>query len=689
MKKLSIIFLLFYLISNVGIAQSVSISTFDKQNGSGFSGDNSRMDCDAWFAYEVLQTGLMHFYAFTVPTAADLYLWDFGDGETGTGEDVEHFFDPALGNSFLVSLTTITYDSLTQDSCVANYEEEVWVYNGVDCVNFFYYSVEDSITFTFYGESYPEAFYYEWDFGDGQIDTGQIVEHTFNPALADVFIVSLTTLSYDSLYNDTCMSFSSQPVYLGITPECEAYFTYEQNPVDPFTFSFFDGSTGNINTWEWYFSDSTISNEQNPVHVFPGPGEYIVCLTVFNDSIFCIDTYCDTIIIEETPLVAGFNFELDSLSQTPNKYHFFDVSTGDPETWLWDFGDGTTSGEMSPVHIYEESGSYLVCLEISKNTFNGIVTDSYCELITTPDYFDFGGVTYLGEFPMNNSGITSDTGMAFLYRKQGTDIALVDTVSFYQYGYYWFAEVLQGEYIVKIKLTSGSEHFNDFLPSYYKNSLFWKEADPVELLDSNNYAMDISLTEIQETETGIGSVEGFVSVEGDCLNGMDLSGMTIILFDDSDKVVAFTETDGDGLYSFGNLPFGEYSLYAEASGLSTEDVAISLNEENYTLNDIELTVNCDNTIGYPEYAYTELSVVDVYPNPVTNNFKIDIESDNNSIVKLCIYSITGQKVIEKEFSVTSGTNTLFVNASALQKGSYLLSVFLKDKKLNAFRKFVK
>jgi hypothetical protein len=201
--------------------------------------------------------------------------------------------------------------------------------------------------------------------------------------------------------------------------------------------------------------------------------------------------------------------------------------------------------------------------------------------------------------------------------------------------------------------------------------------------------MDIFLTEIQETETGIGSVEGFVSVEGDCLNGMDLSGMTIILFDDSDKVVAFTETDGDGLYSFGNLPFGEYSLYAEASGLSTEDVTISINEGNYTLNDIELTVNCDNTIGYPEYAYTELSVGDVYPNPVTDNFRLDIESDNNSIVKLYIYSITGQKVIEKEFSVTSGTNTLFVNASALQKGSYLLSVFLKDKKLNTFRKFVK
>jgi len=183
-----------------------------------------------------------------------------------------------------------------------------------------------------------------------------------------------------------------------------------------------------------------------------------------------------------------------------------------------------------------------------------------------------------------------------------------------------------------------------------------------------------------ETAEDLNSIDFFKNV---------LSNETIILFDNSDKVVAFTKTDGGGFYSFDNLPFGGYSLYAEAYSLSTEDVAISLNEGNYILNDIELTESCDNTVGFPEYAYTELLIGDVYPNPVTNNFKIDIESDNNSTVELYIYSITGQKVIERKFSVTSGTNTLFVNTSNLTKGSYLLSVFSKDRKLNAFRKFIK
>ena len=43
---------------------------------------------------------------------------------------------------------------------------------------------------------------------------------------------------------------------------------------------FIDGSTGNIDTWQWDFGDGTTSNEQNPTHVYDQPGKYTVSLEV-------------------------------------------------------------------------------------------------------------------------------------------------------------------------------------------------------------------------------------------------------------------------------------------------------------------------------------------------------------------------------------------------------------------------
>jgi PKD domain len=43
---------------------------------------------------------------------------------------------------------------------------------------------------------------------------------------------------------------------------------------------------------------------------------------------------------------------------------FQDQSEGDIKTWRWDFGDGTTSTDPSPIHAYKSSGEYTVVLYI-------------------------------------------------------------------------------------------------------------------------------------------------------------------------------------------------------------------------------------------------------------------------------------------------------------------------------------
>lgn len=44
---------------------------------------------------------------------------------------------------------------------------------------------------------------------------------------------------------------------------------------------------------------------------------------------------------------------------------FTDKSTGDIDSWLWDFGDGNTSTEQNPSHTYNDAGTYTVTLTVN------------------------------------------------------------------------------------------------------------------------------------------------------------------------------------------------------------------------------------------------------------------------------------------------------------------------------------
>lgn len=59
--------------------------------------------------------------------------------------------------------------------------------------------------------------------------------------------------------------------------------------------------------------------------------------------------------------VADFSAEPTS-GELELAVQFTDLSTNDPTSWLWDFGDESTSEEQSPEHTYTEAGTYTVKL---------------------------------------------------------------------------------------------------------------------------------------------------------------------------------------------------------------------------------------------------------------------------------------------------------------------------------------
>ncbi|TAJ45304.1 hypothetical protein CUJ86_00725 [Methanofollis fontis] len=131
----------------------------------------------------------------------------------------------------------------------------------------------------------------------------------------------------------------------------------------PLAVTFADESTGNINTWAWEFGDGTTSTVQNPpTHTYAAPGTYLVNLTVtgFGGS----DTTQQTLVVT-SPVPAAVFTATPTTGTAPLTVTFTDLSTGNITAWAWDFGDGATSIEQNPTHVYVNAGTYVANLTVT------------------------------------------------------------------------------------------------------------------------------------------------------------------------------------------------------------------------------------------------------------------------------------------------------------------------------------
>lgn len=148
---------------------------------------------------------------------------------------------------------------------------------------------------------------------------------------------------------------------IAITDTCLANYDYAQDPANPLKIQFTDKSIGQIYNYYWDFGDGFYSEEMNPFHVFADSGTYYVCLTINSESKGCTDTHCDSITVP-VPADCFTSFSAINDDEYPFKVFFTSFPGVDVESLFWTFGDGGTSIEWNPVHIYSDTGTYLVSL---------------------------------------------------------------------------------------------------------------------------------------------------------------------------------------------------------------------------------------------------------------------------------------------------------------------------------------
>ncbi len=105
--------------------------------------------------------------------------------------------------------------------------------------------------------------------------------------------------------------------------------------------------------------------------------------------------YADAIIqvIENNGLtVVDFSTDHTIITEG-DSINFTDNSAINPTSWLWDFGDGNTSTEQNPTHIYANTGTYTISLTASNGAFTK--TETKTDYITVIEALtDYDGNTY-------------------------------------------------------------------------------------------------------------------------------------------------------------------------------------------------------------------------------------------------------------------------------------------------------
>ena len=198
---------------------------------------------------------------------------------------------------------------------------------------------------------------YSWDFGNGVSSSFTSPSVVYNKA--GDYKVTLTVEDASGV-----KSTSSQRIRIYKTPSIN--FSPDLSEVCERTNVQFinnskEGDT-TIKTWLWDFGDGNSSSFQDPYHSYFNAGKYRVQLYATDQFGCSADTSINNVIDVKDSPISAFEFDENRSCKAPISVEFRNLTNHSNTTYLWEFGDGSTSTNANPVHEYSSMGSYPVRL---------------------------------------------------------------------------------------------------------------------------------------------------------------------------------------------------------------------------------------------------------------------------------------------------------------------------------------
>ena len=277
-------------------------------------------------------------------------IWE--DGYIGYGR-TDHLFDTV--GSFDVSMIVTDFKgckdtfSINNMFRITDVEADFTISNVLGC---------DSMLVTFQDlTSSPSTV--KWDFGDG----GSSIQNNpqniyYNEGYYDV---SLYVLS-----NEGCKDTLTKLEYIQFQYPVSNFYSDSLALCPNETTKFISNSDGISLSQFWDFGDGYSSNLQNPSHTYSSNGLYNVTLTVI-DSFGCSNIMTRNNYIRVEKPSASYQVIGSTSNCPPLISSFSNQSSSDVVSWMWDFGDGSSSFLENPSHVYSNSGNYNVSLIVSND----------------------------------------------------------------------------------------------------------------------------------------------------------------------------------------------------------------------------------------------------------------------------------------------------------------------------------
>ncbi len=286
--------------------------------------------------------------------SVNTWHWDFGDGDTSIVQNPSHdYINPG---DFSVTLTIsgpggsdtllkTNYITATYPAPTADFEGTPQTGDAPLMVAFTDLSVDTVNTWL-------------WDFGDSGTSTDQNPSHEYvNPGDYSVTLTVTGPGGSDTLVKTNYITAS----YPEPTADFEGTPTTGNAPLEV---TFTDLSVDSVDSWVWDFGDGGTSFLQSPVYTYTDAGTYDVSLTVGGPGGSDDMIKVDYISVFVNAPIANF-IGTPTTGEAPLLVSFTDLSTGDIDTWSWDFGDSGSSSNQNPSHEYLTPGNFSVSLTVT------------------------------------------------------------------------------------------------------------------------------------------------------------------------------------------------------------------------------------------------------------------------------------------------------------------------------------